>query len=831
MAGEGALRILILNGDLPVFPGWAGHEYLHTTRLARLAGRVGLVSMVHTSEQLEKTKVLADAGVDLYLWRNPLLNQSAPGLARRAATILYRVLRSRPGRPWDTLIQDMQFCNLSGPLLEALARESWQALVVVQTHGAHWWDALPPLPLRVLVMHDVRALLYERRARAETGLKRLVYRLEAWRYRHFEARYARRYDLVVTVSPADEAWVRRHYGLEHVVTIPIPVDTDYFAPSLEAEEAARIVFTGMMNHPPNVDAACFFADVVFPRVRAAVPEAEFWVVGRNPTPRVQELARRPGIVVTGAVPDIRPYIARATVIVVPLRFGSGMRNKILEAWAMNKCVVATSVGAEGLEYQDGVDILIADDPREMAARIVQVLQDPALRDRIRRQGRARVLHQHNPERLARRYYEALTARWRAKGAAAEPMRVLIDLRWMKPGVAGGIEQIARSFLEQILRWDFYNSYTVLVPSEVRYDFDTRLHPNIHIVATDAPTRYGRLAFRLGRRWLLARLGLPDTHPPEVENLRWLHRLDAQIALSIPGYIYPDLYPLANVLIVPDLQHEYHPEFFSPHHVQERRLLYTRSIRHARHICAISEFTRQTLIERLGIPAERVTTTYLAARPAFHPDSPYRHRPDRVLTRYGLSPGSYLFYPAHTWPHKNHRVLVEALAVLREAYRLEPLLVCTGQAKEAHAEFLESVRRFRLERQVRWLGYCPEADMPGLYEGAAALVFPSLFEGFGMPVLEAMHCDCPVVCSRRTSLPEVAGEAALYVEDPRSAEAWADAIARVLTDTSLRRALVERGRRQAARFSWERFTRTVLGVLYRVHQELYGIGREVCGYDR
>src|SRR5262249_15525832 len=152
------------------------------------------------------------------------------------------------------------------------------------------------------------------------------------------------------------------------------------------EAPARITFTGLMAHPPNVAAARFFAIEVLPAIQKVIPEAEFWIVGRDPVPEVRMLAARPRVVVTGTVPDMRPYLARATVVVVPLRFGSGMRQKILEAWAMEKAVVSTRIGAEGLDVQDGVNILLADDAETLASAVVRLLQSPAARDRLRAAG-------------------------------------------------------------------------------------------------------------------------------------------------------------------------------------------------------------------------------------------------------------------------------------------------------------------------------------------------------------------------------------------------------------------------------------------------------------
>jgi glycosyltransferase involved in cell wall biosynthesis len=823
------MKLLFLNGDLPVFPGWGGVEYLHTTRLARLARRVGLVSMAHTSEQQQKTRSLSEAGVDLYLWRNPRLGHApvARGSgrrpwARRAAEAAYNFARNIPRRPTDTLVQDLQFRNMAGPLLDALGEDTWQGMVVVQSNCARWLDYVPRQPLSVLVMHDVRALVYERQAATAGSLRE---RLQQWResrrYRRFEGIYCRRYDLVVTVSPADEAWVRAHYRPRRLVTTPLPVDSGYFAPMPAIHSRpARVLFTGMMSHPPNADAASFFARDVLPRVQAAIPAAEFWIVGRDPAAAVRALRTLPGVVVTGFVSDMRPYIAEATVVVVPLRFGSGMRQKILEAWAMEKCVVSTQVGAEGLDAEDGTNILIADDAETMAASVVRAIREPALRDAIRARGRALVSTAHDPAMLARHYYEAIASAVREARPRDEPLRAVIDLRWMRPGVAGGIENLSRSFVNQLIRLDRVNRYTVLVPAEVRYDFDTRASTNVTVAPTDGLHAYARKAALTAARFLHGRLRVQYWRTPEVDRLRRARELEAEVALSIPGYIHPDFAPLTNVLVMPDIQHEYRPEFFTPRDLDERRRVYTASARRASHICAISEFTRQTLIERLGIAAERVTTVHLAADTAFHPWSAARRDPQRVLHRHGLKAGDYLLFPGNTWPHKNHQGAFRALRVLREEYGLDPLLVCTGSPKGAHEQLLTSIQEAGLGHRVRFLGYCPLDDMPALYEGASALIFPSLFEGFGLPLLEAMWCSCPIVCSDVTSLPEIAGDAALLA-NPHSPEALADALSRVLTDEELRRALIARGRRRVLDFSWTKFTLKVVAVLAQARQRRYG----------
>lgn len=388
----------------------------------------------------------------------------------------------------------------------------------------------------------------------------------------------------------------------------------------------------------------------------------------------------------------------------------------------------------------------------------------------------------------------------AGGRLDKPMHVAIDLRWMRPGLAGGIESLARSFLNDLITLDRVNRYDVLVPAEVQFDFDLRHRDNFDVAAVDGP---GQVSAGFGRA--LRRLARRPARPPAPPD----------VVLSLSGYIVPDMFPRRNVLVFADLQHEYHPEFFSPEALDERRRVFTTSIEKAARVIAISEFTRRTVIERFSLPAERISTAHLAAAECFEPDQWRPAELPRVLGKYGLPRGGYLFLPAHTWHHKNHLSALEALARLRDSHGLRPLLALTGEPREAHAALLATGERLGLAAQVRWLGYCPQEDLPALYRGAAALVYPSFFEGFGLPLVEAMWCDCPIVSSRATSLPEIAGDAALFV-DPHAPDELAVALARVLGDAGVAAALVERGRRRARHFSWRRFTLEVLRAVYEVH---------------
>ena len=431
-------------------------EFLTTREMAGLAGAVGLVSMAHTRPDLERAEKLKDAGVRLFLWESPSLERPASVAARvpswrRMARRTLNAARAWPDRPVDTLDLDPAFRNLSAPLVQALAERPWQVVSVVQSSSAAFLDYFPrparfdPRPAR----HPLGALRTAGPA-ASGLLERWRWRRAARRYRSFEQRYCNRYDLVATVSEHDAEWVRREYGARRVVAVPLPVDADYFAPQPEREVAGRIVFTGMLDHPPNVDAAVFFARDVFPAVRARVPNAEFHVVGRRPPPEVRALAALEGVYVTADVDDIRPALASGSVFVVPLRYGAGARQKILEAWCMERCVVSTPVGAEGLEFVDGANIAIADGAEPLADATVRALQDPAWRDGLRRGGRSCRETLHDPRRVAEGYWSEIQRVVAEKAGADEPMRVALDFRWMVPGRAGGIENLARSFFRELL---------------------------------------------------------------------------------------------------------------------------------------------------------------------------------------------------------------------------------------------------------------------------------------------------------------------------------------------------------------------------------------------
>ncbi len=251
-------------------------------------------------------------------------------------------------------------------------------------------DALPAPS--ILFTHNVEAEIWRRHA--ETASNPIARRLlsQQWsRMLRFERSALRRFDLVLAVSDGDRQTFDRLYPgalRAPVHVVQTGVDTVYFKPAGTSPDPAALVFTGSMDWLPNEDAMLFFCREILPRIRQAEPEVTLTIVGRTPTPAVKRLADDHGVRVTGRVDDVRPYVANASVYVVPLRIGGGTRLKIFEAMSMGKAVVSTAIGAEGLPVTDGQDIAIADEPPAFADAVVRLLradrERKALEDAARR---------------------------------------------------------------------------------------------------------------------------------------------------------------------------------------------------------------------------------------------------------------------------------------------------------------------------------------------------------------------------------------------------------------------------------------------------------------
>jgi glycosyltransferase involved in cell wall biosynthesis len=234
----------------------------------------------------------------------------------------------------------------------------------------------------VLSVHDSKALRFKEFAGFTTApRKRIRLKLLSVLARRHEQRWFGSADRVVVTSPFDADALSGSVGADRIVSIPYGVDLEYYA-RRQPPEAGRIVFTGNMNWPPNEDAAEHFVRDIMPGIQARVPDASFWIVGAEPSARVQKLAGIAGVHVTGTVADIRPWIWSATVYASPLRFGLGVKNKILEAMASGAAIVATPRSLSGTPLIDGRDVLIADGDAKFAEAVVRLLSDSELRNSL-----------------------------------------------------------------------------------------------------------------------------------------------------------------------------------------------------------------------------------------------------------------------------------------------------------------------------------------------------------------------------------------------------------------------------------------------------------------
>jgi glycosyltransferase involved in cell wall biosynthesis len=394
------------------------------------------------------------------------------------------------------------------------------------------------------------------------------------------------------------------------------------------------------------------------------------------------------------------------------------------------------------------------------------------------------------------------------------MRIGVNLIPLQPGQMGGLEFYVRRLLRQLLMRDRRNHYFLFTAwwNDHCIDLPHGRFRKIMAVPKQEPeetiptglnrwsARYPRLGtLPLLRRWASS---------PSVDLHAWVRRLKLDLWFCPMTNLDPRHLSIPTVITIADIQQEYYPEFFTRAEIQARALMYGPSCQEATAVITLSDFSKQCLIEKYGLVPGKVHPIY-AAGVAQVDDSARWLTGEEVRRKHHL-PASYAFYPANMWPHKNHQLLLLALHRLRQLYGMTLSLVLTGDDM-GHWEELEALaRHFHLHEHIHYLGYVPPDDLPGLYRGAAMLLCPSLFEGFGIPLAEAMTLGCPIAAANTSSIPEVVGNAALLF-DPRQPDSIATVCFQLLTDDALRQTLIARGRERVAHFSWEKVADETLQV--------------------
>ena len=822
--------ILILTTDLPYFPGKMGVDFFNLRHLAH-DHDVAVLAPCYDSFPEQGVANLEAFLSHAYFWPRPanevslLVSAVFQGqlrswfwrLPQRVRWWALKRLLKIYAQPRDAFDKLAILANCAPQLLSALIHGQWQAIVLIQTHIEPWLDYLPASGAKLVYFHDVRSDYLGRAIPLPGEPPKAPKEIKAIFQQ--EQRVTERADMVGFVSELDCKRARRVFRMKAQAGVaPIPVDTSYYVPkpgNWKKDPRFIVLFTGHLSHPPNVDAVLFFLSEIWPQVLKHCPQAIFQAVGMVPAaPVVAAMQASPSCELHANVPDIRPYFWNAAVYVVPMRYGGGVRQKLFEAWAMRIPVVCTTMAAEGIGAENGANCWLEDTPKNFAKRVVTVYQLP---DEAPVVEAAKIqVESRNSIIAAAPAFQVLVEKaihLRKKS----PFKVLFDLRWMELGKAGGIEQATYELVSAISQLDRRNAYRIYAPRNActEWDFPDEFEAKFHY--SDPAS----LQLEAARSFLANKLAegfsMYPVLTPQMRSLAAYHKLDFDIVHSVAGYTHPDMLGFPGILTINDLQHLHYPQFFSPEEYAERERLYRESAARAKHIICISEATRQDVHQQYDIPLEKMSTVWII--PSRNVWQPLSESARKSLLAGMQITTPFFFFPAHCWPHKNHARLVEAFQRIVTELPANTKLVMTGrQFPDDHPAAI-FLRDNDLSAHVIHLGFRSPLEVRALFQGCLALVFPSLFEGYGMPVAEAIIAGKPVLCSNVTSLPELAGEAALTF-DPNNVEEIAQALLDVATRPALRLALSEAARRRRPLFSARRIAVQTMSIYQRVHDEFY-----------
>ena len=823
-------RILVLTTDLPYFPGKMGVDFFNLRHLAEFH-EVAVVGPWYDIFPAEGVANLESFLCDSYFWPRPV--DDAPLLAAftYSGRLNPRVMRI-PGRfrwwflkrllriehrPADAFDKLAILANCGPQLLRAIHDGPWHAMVLIQTNIEPWLDYLPRSSAKMVYFHDVRSDYFKRvvlmpgeSPRPEKEVRTVFEQ---------ERRLTETVDMAAFVSKLDrERAIRMFSPVCETGVAPIAVDTTYYTPrptDWARDPRPLVLFTGHMGHPPNADAVLYFLAEIWPLILEKRPDAVFQAVGMSPAQSVIEaIANAPSSELHANVPDIRPYFWNASTYIVPMRYGGGVRQKILEAWSMQVPVVCTTMAAEGTDAVSGQHCWLEDSPNAFAGRVVSSL-DQAHGCTTVQAGKRHVEALNSIRAAAPEFRKLVERSIRSRGR--KPYRLLFDLRWMEIGKAGGIEQATYELVAAIGNLDRRNAYRLFAPRSTlsEWDFPSGFQVDRHVSDPVAGQLEAARAFVANK--LAEGFSMYPVLTPEMRSLSRYRQLDFDLVHSVAGYTHPDMLGFPGVLTINDLQHLHYPEFFTPHEVEERERLYRQSAERAHHIICISEFTRQDVHRQYGVPLEKMSTVWIIpSRNVWQPlPAPAR---TRLLAGMGLA-GDFFFFPAHCWPHKNHVRLLSAFERVVDELPPGMRLVMTGRPFPEDHPARSLLREGRLASSVVHLGFRSPLEMRALFQGCTALVFPSLFEGFGMPVAEAIIAGKPVLCSNVTSLPELAGDAALSF-DPHNVQDIAQALLAVATNADIRRTLADKAVRRRGLFGAHRAAVQTMAIHQRVYDDLH-----------
>ncbi|MDQ2716580.1 MAG: glycosyltransferase [Chloroflexota bacterium] len=392
------MKLLVMSPNFPR-PTWgAGTRNYHLLKALASKHTVSLLALVDSAEMQDYDSSLLEEWARVV----QVVVRPQPRSKRKQ-----QVVASVRGQSYVLAVQTV--ARMQEALDALLARDRYDAVVFESALIAGY---RLPAGLKVVIdQHNIEYELLQRTYKHEVAWLRRWYNWrESCLLKPIEIARCRRAQAVLVTSERERLSLQRVLADKLIEVVPNGVDIQAFQgeSGVAAQEiAGRLVFTGTMDYYPNVDAVLSFARQCWPLIQAQYPEATWYIVGKNPLPDVRKLGDIPGITVTGFVADVRPYLASASVAIAPLSVGSGTRLKLLEAFAMRKAVVSTSLGCEGLAVRSGTHLLVEDQPEAFAHAVLAFLRNPEKRRLFGSAGRALVEEQYSWERCGARLLHVL----------------------------------------------------------------------------------------------------------------------------------------------------------------------------------------------------------------------------------------------------------------------------------------------------------------------------------------------------------------------------------------------------------------------------------------
>ena len=385
------LKVLVLDEEIP-YPLNSGKRIRTWNLLRNLCQQHSITFLCYGTPDNPGLPQLEELGIRVLL---------VPPLPPSNSSRFYAGALANLFSAWPYSVSRHHTRKFTRAVRSVIAAESFDLAHCEWTPYASYIGAVGRLPMLIMA-HNIEATVWRRRAQhASNRPERVFMGLQAWKMARFEMKSFARAGYVAVVTE-EEAQTARQWGARAVYLVSNGVDTEYLQPTGETPEPDSLLFLGSLDWQPNRDALLYLLREILPRIQNANPRAKLRIVGRQPASKLREQVEGlPGVEWVGEVLDIRPHFARATVVLVPLRIGGGSRIKILESMSMGKAVVATQIGAEGLDVVPGLHCLIADSPADFSEIVVQLLDDPGRAAELGRKGRELVLRQYDWGRVAK----------------------------------------------------------------------------------------------------------------------------------------------------------------------------------------------------------------------------------------------------------------------------------------------------------------------------------------------------------------------------------------------------------------------------------------------